>query len=328
MKRKNELSLSEPICRAYNYLGYESSILSGNPSIRNWYINEVVNLRCCTRFLKGEYSSPEINMVNSGHMHNPNVERVVYPMRFARGHINYIIKALIDEGYYVCFGKVDDYYIEGKSWYKQRHFAHDGMIFGYDDNDKTYSILAYDSEWRFRPIKIKQKSFNKGREAMFKKGEYGKVIGIKPKTQEVIFDVEKVIENIKIYLKTEKTISEKTGGEFVFGIGTQELLIKYVQMLREEKIRYEMTDNRVLRLLWEHKVIMLERLQKAEKQLGFESSVSQDYQRVVSEANKIRLLYASYCKKKREALLPVIINGLEKIIKDEEKLLTEFLKKI
>ena len=328
MKRKNELSLSEPICRAYNYFGFETSTLSSNPSIRNWYLNDVVNLRCCTRFLRGEYSSPEINMVNGRNLHCPYYERVVYPMRFARGYINYIIKALIDEGYYVCYANVDDYYLEGKSWYKERHRGHDGMIFGYDDNEKTYSILAYDSEWRFRPMVIKQSSFDKGREAIFKKGQYGKVVGIKPKETEVLLDAEKIENNLKIYLTTGTSVEEKSGRDFVQGIGSQELLIAYIQMLSDGKIKHEMTDNRVLRLLWEHKVIMLERLQKMEELLGLDNSVSQEYQSVVSEANKIRILYASYCKKKRESLLLVIINGLEKIIKDEKKLLTEFLKKI
>ena len=64
-------------------------------------------------------------------------------------HINsmFLIRSLIDNGYYVAFGGVDDYYMEGKSWYQEKHFDHDGLIVGYDQNDKTYTIYAYDQNW-------------------------------------------------------------------------------------------------------------------------------------------------------------------------------------
>ncbi len=69
---------------------------------------------------------------------------------FAKGYINPIIRAMLDKGIYVAFSNVDDYYIEGKSWYKERHFSHDGLLCGYDRNDKTYCMYAYDSKWMYR----------------------------------------------------------------------------------------------------------------------------------------------------------------------------------
>ena len=40
--------------------------------------------------------------------------------------------------------------MKGKNGYHIRHFMHDGMICGYDQNEMTYSVYAYDFHMRLR----------------------------------------------------------------------------------------------------------------------------------------------------------------------------------
>ena len=91
-------------------------------------------------------------------------------MRFLQEHVHELICKLIDNGYYVNFDGVDDYYLENKSWYQRRHFCHDGLIYGYDEAQKTYDVYAYDSNWSYRGFKICQDSFVKGRDVMMQQG--------------------------------------------------------------------------------------------------------------------------------------------------------------
>ena len=132
------------------------------------------------------FTSPEIRIENYS-FNNPHFEIKWIPMQFLKGYVNSVIRNLIDSGYYVYFTGVDDYYVEGKSWYKERHFSHDGTICGYNQSDKTYCMYCYDSGWVFQKFWTSQKSFNKGRTAMFAEGVYGCLCGIKPKQDRIEF---------------------------------------------------------------------------------------------------------------------------------------------
>ena len=46
--------------------------------------------------------------------------------------------SMIDDGMYIYFHGVDDFYLPEKSWYGTRHMNHDGIICGYDDNDSNF----------------------------------------------------------------------------------------------------------------------------------------------------------------------------------------------
>ena len=326
-KKKVELPLCEPLCSTYNFLGYDTSVLHSNPSVRNWYMNEIFILRCTTKFLKGEYSSPQIHLLGSTHYANPYLEKIVYPMKYAKGYINSIIKELLNDGYYVCFLDIDDYYLEGKSWYKQRHIPHDGMIFGYDNERKIYNILSYDENWLFRPFEVSQRSFEKGRKSMFERGRYGKIIGLKPKNETVAFDAQKVVEKLSEYLTVSSAVSSQTGVEMTVGIAVHDVIAKYIEMHIDGSIPYEKLDRRVFRLIWEHKQMMLERLKITENALGLDSSVSEAYSALVADSDRMRMLYALHHAKRRDSVLPTIRNMLIKLRNTEEKLLFEFIEK-
>ncbi len=69
---------------------------------------------------------------------------------------------MLENGYYVLFHGVDDYYVKGKSWYKEKHFGHDGLICGVDNETKEYIIAAYDKQWIYRTFKTPQRGFAAG----------------------------------------------------------------------------------------------------------------------------------------------------------------------
>ncbi len=326
MKNKVDLPLVEPVFRTYNHLANGSAILFSNPTIRNWYLNDVCSLCCTKKFLEG-YTSPQLTPLRGTHHSNPNIERVSYNTRFTKGYTNCIIKILLDNGYYVCFDKIDDFYIKGKSWYREKHFPHDGMIYGYDDEKGTYSILAYDSNWIHRSFDISQKDFNKARNKLREIGVYSRISGIKPRDTVVELDAEKILKELEKYI-TEAT-GKRLGSseEIICGIAVHEYIAKYIDKLISGEIPYDKMDRRVFCMLWEHKKLMSERLRKVEETLGIDSSCSFDYEKIVRDANHMRLLYASHHAKRRDAVLPVIKNTLLKLCEAEKIILEDFLVK-
>ncbi len=326
-KKSVELPILEPMYSTLHNQGQGTATIAENPSIRNWYLNHAMIFTCKKWFLNG-FTTPRLEILQSSMGENPYFIREWCPMKYTKGYLNYIIRAFLDDGYYVGFGGIDDYYVEGKSWYQKRHFYHDGMICGYDQEEKTYTLYAYDQNWVCRTFKVSQESFNKGRVEAFKKGVYGHICGIKPKTHHILeLEPQVVLEKLREYLDSslEKYPPDEEGD--VFGIAVQDYIAMYLDCLYKGSIPHERMDRRVFRFIWEHKKVMLERLQKMEEALNLDSEISCAYEKIVSEANALRMLYASHMMKRRDSILPGMSARLIKIRQEEEQLLHAFLKK-
>lgn len=102
----------------------------------------------------------------------------------------------------------------------------------------------------------------------------------------------------------------------------------YVDKLADGSILYDRIDNRVFRMVWEHKKTMLDRLRKIEDTLKIENKLSTEYSEIVHNADTIRMLYASHCLKRRDSVLPVISKKIMSIKEKEADLLTEFINSV
>ena len=324
MNRYVELPLVEPIYSTYHKQGSGAAVIASNPSIRNWYLNEVMDLSCNRLFLSG-YTTPRLEILKSTWKDNPHLKRNWNSMRFIKGHVHSMIREMLDNGYYVYFRQIDDYYIEGKTWYKQRHFPHDGLICGYNRDDDTYCIFAYDNNWVYRKFWITKKSFEKGRASSHKMGTYGAAHGIKAREEEVFFQPQVAISEIAHYINSNLDMFPVNGEGNVRGIVVHEYLNMYIEKLKDESIPYERMDYRIFRLIWEHKKVMLERIEKIEEALELGNQVSEKYKKVVAEADMIRMLYASHHIKRRDSVLPTIIKINRDIKETEESLLKELI---
>lgn len=319
-----ELPLIEPVYQTYHYQGSGSAILKNNPSIRNWYLNEIMNLRCNRKFLRG-YTSPEITIEGSRYSANPYLEQIWMPLRFTKGYVNPIIREILNNGYYALFGGIDDFYIPGKSWYNERHFAHDGLICGYNQDDRTYCIYAYDTNWIYQKFWTPQKAFNIGCEAIVNQGRIPAITAIKPTSEVVAFSPEIACEKILEYLDSSFEKYPIEGEGTVFGVVVHAYIAEYVAKLYDGSIPYERMDRRVFRMIWEHKKVMLERIQAVEQALNMDNSFSNSYQIVVSEANTMRMLYASHHMRRRDSVLPTIYKKLLVLMETERKILSSLV---
>lgn len=321
-----ELPLVEPIYSTYHFQGTGTAVIANNPSIRNWYLNKIFELSWNIGHLTAK-TSPKINVEESGWSDNPCLEKRWYNTQYFKGRINVLIRNMLDAGYYVYFDRIDDYYVKGKSWYKERHFAHDGLICGYSREDKTYCIYAYDSNWIYQKFWTPQNCFDAGRKAMWKKGIYTQLCGIKPFQDEVKFSPRTAIEAIAKYIDSSLKKFPDNGQGYAYGIIVQDYVAKYIRELFDGSIAYEKKDRRIFRLIWEHKKVLLECIENVEKAFDIGNGISCRYAHLVSEADAIRMLYASYIIKQRDPLLPIIQKKLLAVKAEEEKLLKELLEK-
>lgn len=327
MNKRIELPIYEPIYKTYQYQGSGAAIIDNNNSIRNWYLNEIMLLKCTREFLKGA-GSPKIDIVNSSLMDNPYLEKNKFPLSYLKGCTNQMIRNFIDLGYYVYFLDVDDYYIKNKSLYKERHVYHDGLICGYDKSNRTYCIYSHDSNWVYRKFWTPQICFTNGCKSSIKNNRTVNIFTIKAKTENVDFSLGKVYENLVEYLDSGIEKYPFDGEGDVFGIVVHTYIAEYIMKLFRGEISYSIADWRILRLIWEHKKAMLERIAKAEQILGLGGTLSERYKKLVKEADNIRMLYASHRIKRRDSALLIVCKKLLNIEAEEREILTEFLEKM
>lgn len=324
MKKKVELPIVEPMYNTYQYQGCGAAVIYENPSIRNWYLNESVDLVCTKRFLKGA-GNPELEVAMSTLHENPYLCKYWIPLQFTKGYINAIIREMLNQEFYVYFDKFDDYYIEGKTWYKQRHLFHDGLICGYDHEKKTYCLYAYDKNWVCRKFETPQKALDKGREMAMKNGGNVRLCAIKPSSEHVLFNAKVALERMKEYLNSSLDKYPPSEDAPVHGIAVLDYMAMYIGKLQDGTISYKAMDWRVFRIIWEHKKVMYERLLKIEEHLSLSSESSREYEKLVKEADTMRMLFASHHMKRRDSVLPIIQRKLLNLRQREQEILTELV---
>ena len=322
-----DLPTGEPLFSTYHRHGNAGAVMTANPSIKNWYFNKAINLTCNSAFLSGN-SSPRIDVIFSGVIDNPYIDITRIPLKHISGRINSTIKNSLNDGYYVCVYGMDDYYVKEKSLYHIRHFIHDCLVCGYDTEKNTYSIYAYDRSWIYRKFDVTVSCFNRAMRSGRELGHPGLLMGFKAKDKIAQLDINEICVNLAEYLDSslEKYPTDIQGK--VSGIVVHDYIAMYLDKIKDGTIPYEKTDRRVFRMIWDHKKVMLQRIMAVEDQLGMDTGISSEYQKLVKIADNMRLIYLSYKLKRRDALLSVMKKMLFEIKESESLLLNEFLNKI
>ena len=326
MNKKVELPIIDPVFSTYHYQCMATAIISSNPSIRNWALNESVTFWCEKSFLWG-VTTPYLTVQFSSYEENPYLEKHFFDLTDENIRFNQLVRKYIDNGYYFYFNKIDDFYLDGKTWYKERHFFHDGILCGYDQENKLYCIYAYDNRWKYTKLWIPQKSFNAGLRSMKKNGEKGYLYALKPLPEHVEFNPSVVVNNLKSHISNSTfETCPPTDPIGAWGIVVHDYIALYLDKLLDNSIPYERMDWRIFRVIWEHKKIMLERIERLEEALLLDSNASTLYKNIVEKANQIRLLYASCHMKRQDNRLISIKETLVEIKNDEKEILENLIK--
>lgn len=300
----------------------------GHPTAYNQTLNQATSICCTRKFLKG-YTSPQVSIPNIFIDAYKFIERYNVNFRYVYDFCLDIIKKMLEEGMYVFYDGVDDFYLPGKSYYGTRHIHHTGIICGYDDNDETISIAAHDINWVFNLIRVPQKCFLQGLKSSLDAQQYRDMIAYKIKENSVAKINEKeMLKFLKEYMDSnfDKYPIDKDGK--VSGTVVHDYLAMYIDKLNDGSIPCERMDWRALRPVWEHKKCMLDRIKSVERKKGWSNELSESYFPIVEKANNIRIIYAMYHKNHNNKLLNKIRDGLIDIAKNDRAIVEEFIKKL
>lgn len=325
MERAKQLPYTDPPFCTYQYFGSPGVVAMQIPTAYNHYLNHCMVLNCGRRFLSG-YTSPDLSVNDAELKDMPFIEHIEIRRNFVEGCELNLIRNMINEGYYVYFNMIDAYYIEGMLWFEEHHNFHDGMICGYDDNDDTFTIAAYDNRWSYHCFKTSQKGFMKALSSGKERGGYEDFVGLKPKEETIPFDLHAISEHLEHYLTSDPYGTSFEGPNPIQGIIVHDYMRMYLQFLLDGEVPYDRKDRRIMRLILEHKKCMADRIAAVEKKLSCPREISERYVPVVESAKRAHTYYVTYRMKKKDELLRLIQRELEIMKAIEEDVLPDFLK--
>lgn len=323
MNKKVHIEWEMPVFASHHYSIASEIALSTYPSAKIQMINKCVSIGCSTDFLDG-YTGLDMNFYNAQPENFDNIESHKIDLRYAFKVCSKAIHKMLEDGFYIFFSGIDDYYIPGKSWYKTKHRLHDGIICGYDDRAGTYDMIAYNIDWRLCEFKVRQKDFLKSVSEGIKRYPDTYILGIKAAEKKVEFNVLDAINQMYYFLHLKPQYTPEYRG-FIWGRATYNYFVMYMDKILDGSIPYEKMDWRPMRIVWEFRVRNLERIIAIEKAMNYDHSVSERYKTVVEESNRLRFLYAFYHKKRNDNLLRSVRNGVDELQFVERELYLELI---
>ena len=271
--KKQTLPLVNPFISHDPPIANLFSILGNNPNTESWIMNNFINI-----YIKSEgifdnfydrntffYGCPWIQVVQ--------IRREIV-MQICNDIIDYV-KALINEGFYVyAVGNTE--YIP--AYHREHYWAHNLMIYGYDDEKKEFYIADFFVNGKYAHDKCTYLELeNALKTAEVNRDFVNLIYGIKLKDIEYKFEVDILVEKLKDYLNSEnlfckyKTRQDEEfysnrGGNSYNYFSYSEMKNSYHFGLSYYDKLIDMARNnsrkllRPLDLLFEHKVLMGKRI--------------------------------------------------------------------
>lgn len=244
----------------------------------------------------------------------------------------------ISNDYYIMY-YLDEYYLPGTVYFQKEHIAHAQFFYGYNQENKTFSILNFSQDNNYESIDISYDDLINSllTDEIIKKYNWIDLIYHNPKLIRKSdhvrkdFDLSIIIEQLSDYTTSKKAYSSYLHNSHIneckniaWGIDVYDNLIKYIN-----KTNFN-SEYMPFHLLWEHKVIMLERFNFLIKKynVNIPDSLITNQKQIIALTNQLRFLSLSleYSKKNNIETFDKMINLLSEIKTKEFQNLTAVIK--
>lgn len=335
---QRRLPLADSPIGGYMYYSYHLAISFTAGDIRPWFFSNFIQLQCSPARLE-EHSPMRAELFFSeGTWHfNPllcdSAELAPGELQRSPAELIDFIAAAIEQDYYVeTF--VDEFHVPCLRMGGKTHFCHRLLVFGYDLDVARFDIIGFDTNGVYRQLQCSFDEFTAAfLEAQPTSWETTKLLRVRDLALHNRFDASRMTKLLREYMAgTNETLDadlQREGRDWsdgLYGIRTYDFMHTYIErLLLEQK---KACDLRGFHLLWEHKKIMLERLQwLSEAMAGFDPVLAENYRPVVmlAESMRKRAMISRYKPDIGAAQLPLLLQPLRDIAEQEHRLLQPVL---
>ena len=322
------LPFKMPMFSTYHNIAGAGVVAANNPTSDIWYYNNAIQWRCIKPG-NIDYQSLDLQMLHASVWDMPFVDKTDTSLRFIRKYIAEIIEDIISESCYVIFGGVDDYFIEGKSGYRQRHFAHDGLITGFDSERRVFTMAAYNTNFFYKVFETPYDGFINGVNYMCDRKKYGIITAAAARNEIQTLDVSHIKEEIFQYMQTS-TVNGSYGEmpiEVVYGSGVYDCIILYLECFENHLYAIDNEIQIVFKLIYEHKRCMFNRIKYVEAFFKFDNFFSEAYKQVVKISEIARMAIIKFGLTREIRLIETVKKHITKMKDIEYNILNGFINK-
>lgn len=324
-----ELELRIPPIVGYQYLAYPlCTVLTRNEALP-WFYSNFIHLYC-HHDLSAEAVSRTVPMTFYGEdfircpwLITQKLERE-FVLDSPSGIIEFLIHSIRSN--YTISLHVDEFYIPRRRVYQQTHYAHDILVYGYDDARRSFLVLGYDEEMQFQKTVVPYHEMEQGFQNLEWTDNYDEQIYLyqSNKSGSYRLDAAFIKESLEEYMMGSNISLRNRGTadplEAAFGIDVYAALIRNMPVLVRKR------DIRPIHILWEHKKMMGLRLQY----LCDQELISQDFvecfRPIEEQAYALRHLLMKYALTGDDHLLKQGLEEMTHIMESEKRILEMVVK--
>lgn len=317
-----ELELNDkPPVSCYQHHAYALGILGCSEECAIWLCNYYVQLIYC----------PDLG-INS---FNFLVEFLTHQNAFICESVNddlinylkldkkTIVKHAIDCNKYVwfCF---DEYSIPDRALYQKKHFVHDCLLYGYNEEREEFKIFGYNNTGKCVTSVIKYDEFDRSKPSLIKTVQ-------KNPEYEFVLDIRFIIESLEKYLNIREEFTldliayqcnyfhVKNSFEPCFC--GMEAVERWKNMIVDEINMKEYIDLRPFSVFYEHKKIMCIRMSYISKKIQELQKYIEAVESIERNARILINLALKYNVDKKSITFQRIIKQIDEIVEKEKSIL-------
>ena len=335
---KKNLPITIPPVTGYLHHAYPLSILANWTAYLPWFYSNYIQLYCPqnlqnlrrNRTLKFNfYRRPDQRFSFSPYLKVQFLDRnLIFK---SPTDIVPFITACIDKGYYVQ-PTVDEYFLPDSAAYQTRHFMHETLIHGYDN--QIFIGIGYNKQGGYAAYHI---AFSELEQAILHAdltGHYdsdGLRLFKYALHAKYDFDIHLVREQLSDLLharnSSERFRMVANPSDGAYGLATYPCLKSYIESFLHPPFSF---DIRPAHILWEHKKCMVDRLKYMEVQgyLKSEYGFSAEYDELMRNTGIVRLMLLKFKITRSPDLIHRVLSRLDNIAEKEKSLLQNLLSKL
>ncbi|MEK5415724.1 hypothetical protein [Paenibacillus sp. FSL L8-0708] len=331
-----KLPVVQPIVDGYSHYGSVFSIIATNgTSYIPWFLSRFSQLYCQPAknfFINMDEPNWFPDKTNFCPFLDVNLVDKGLINKMGSTIIDSIIE-LINNNYYL-FMVVEQKHIPGSYGFNKYSFPHDIMIYGYNLNREilyiadNFSGKYQFSECSFTQFDLAYHTLDKARDRLD-----SKICLLKNRSDRFEeFDLMRVVDSIYGYWKSSSPEQRSSNWSSAFdgcvkGIESYEVVKEYLNLLSKGEVKY---DIRPFHSLWEHKKIMIMRLEYMQRNglLKTDHTILNSYKNIEQMSLILRNLILKYNLTQDHSILTRMSSEVDKIVFDEHKIIPAILNNI
>lgn len=316
---KKILPLTVAPIETYQATSFVLSIILSYENTSSAYFNNYINIQCNNTYNSYEMNLNFTDVTWEDYRIKGIAEMNLYYLNnIHRDTFVGFIKERIDQGNYLLFYRIDEYYLSYSEHFHKKHNIHDTYVYGYDSD--FFCVMAYKGK-KLSRINIPMLELLM---AMYCQNNTMKDLSFctfRPNHSiKEIMSLEMIKQYLSDYYHSEKSGSKSS--TIVYGISVYNVLMRCVKnaiSIFETKV--SRMDLRPFRLFWEHKKVLKDHITKISDVVIIDNVIHEMIDEIESKAKNIFNLIIKYILNNDVHILERVVAYLSELKEKEEKLI-------